>query len=137
MKIILQDNNQFVLRFDKGEEVLAALTAFMKEQGVSGCTFSGIGAASEVELAFFNPFVKEYRNKPYVEELEIVSLTGNGSLKGGEPSVHMHGAFGRNDFTVLSGHVAKLIISVTCEIALTKLNGAMNREMNNDFNLNL
>ena len=72
-----------------------------------------------------------------MEEFEIASLAGNGSLKEGEPSVHAHGTFGRNDFNVLAGHVFKLVVGVTCEIFLTKLNGEMKRELNSDLNLNL
>jgi predicted DNA-binding protein with PD1-like motif len=137
MKIVLQDANNFVLRFDKDEEVVAGLTTFMKDQAISACVFTGIGACSLVELAFYNPHVKEYRKKPYFEELEIVSFTGTGALKDGQPIVHAHGQFGRNDFTVLGGHVFSLKVSVTCELSLTKLNGQMQRTNNSDFNLNL
>jgi len=137
MKIVLQDGHHFVLRFDKGEEVMAGLGNFLKEQGITACTFSGIGAVSEAEIAYFNPFTKEYRRKPFVEELEIGSLNGNGSVINGQPSVHMHAVFGKNDFTTLAGHVFKLVIGVTGEIFLTKLEGEMKRELNNEMNLNL
>ena len=137
MKIILQDNNNYIIRFDKGEDVIAGLGAFMKAQSVNACAFSGLGAASEVEMAFYNPFTKESRRKPYVEEFEIVSFSGNGSLANGAPTIHSHGIFGRNDFTLLGAHVFKLVVSVTCEITLTKFVGEMKREMNADFNLNL
>jgi predicted DNA-binding protein with PD1-like motif len=137
MKTIIQDNNNFVLRFDKDEEVFEGLVKFMKEQQVAACAFNGIGASSSVELGYFNPFIKEYRKKPYVEELEIIAFSGNGSFSGADHSIHAHGMFGRTDFSVFGGHVFKLVVSVTCEIFLTKLSGQMKREMNSDFNLNL
>ena len=137
MKIIVQDNASFILRFDSGEDIISGLQNFMKEQSISVCTFSGVGACSSVELGFFNTHIKDYRKKPYIDEMEILSLNGNGSLKEGESFIHCHGMFGRNDFTVLGGHIFKLVVSVTAEIFLTKLNGMAKRELNSEFNLNL
>ena len=70
-------------------------------------------------------------------EMEIVSLSGNGGLKGGQPIIHAHGIFGRNDFTLIGAHVFNIVVSATCEISLTKLEGALGRQLNADFNLNL
>jgi predicted DNA-binding protein with PD1-like motif len=137
MKLVLQNDPNFVLRFDKDEEVLDGLAKFMKEQNVSACVFNGIGACASVELGYYNEFIKEYRKKPFVEDMEIVSLNGNGGLKDGEPFIHAHGIFGRTDFTVFGGHVFKLAVSVTAEIFVTKLDGAIERANNPDFNLNL
>ncbi len=136
MKIIVQDNNNYVLRFDKGEEVVAGLAKFMQENSVFACSFSGIGAAGEVELGYFNSHIKDYRKKPFVEDLEIISFIGNGGLKDGAPIIHAHGMFGRTDFTVIGGHVFKLTVSITAEIHLIKLSGALERVINTDFNLN-
>ncbi|MDR3643195.1 MAG: DNA-binding protein [Candidatus Doudnabacteria bacterium] len=137
MKAIIQDDRRYMLRFDKGEDVISGLADFMKSQSIGACVFFGIGACESVELGYFNPFLKDYRKKPYVEELEIATFSGNGSLSGGQPSIHAHGVFSRNDFTSLAGHVFKLVVSVTCEILLIKLEGQMNRGLNAEFNLNL
>lgn len=137
MNISLQDSGRFVLRFDKGEEVVEALAQFLKQQNIQACAISGIGTADELELGFFNGHLKNYRRKPFLEELEIVSLIGNGGMSEGQPVIHMHGIFGRNDFSLLGGHVFKLVVLVTCEIFLTKLEGVLERKSNPDFNLNL
>ena len=136
MKIILQQQNQLILRLDKGEEVLASLAQVMAEQNIKACAFFGLGASDSVELAFYNTHLKDYRKKPFLEEMEILSLSGNGSIKDGQPAIHAHGIFGRNDFSLIGGHVIKLVVSVTLEIYLTKLEGEMKRELNADFNLN-
>ena len=60
-----------MLRFDKDEEVIVGLTEFMQAQNINACAFFGIGACSSVELGYFNIFLKDYRKKPYVEELEV------------------------------------------------------------------
>ncbi len=137
MKVILQDNRRYILRFDKGEEVISLLTNFLQENKITACYFSGIGACEGPEIAFFNPHVKEYRKKVILEELEILSLVGNGSVKDSVPILHAHGVFGKNDFSTVGGHVFKLPVSVTCEIFLINLDGQINRENNTDFNLSL
>lgn len=137
MKIALQDNRRYILRFDKGEDVIAGIEKFMVESNSSAATWWGIGSCSEVELGYYNSFMKEYRKKPFAEDFEIISLTGNGSMLSGKPAVHAHGMFGRTDFTAIGGHVFKLIVSATCEVFLIKLDGQLGRAQNPDFNLNL
>lgn len=137
MKIALQDKNIYVISFEKGEEVFEGLQKFLKENVITACTFTGIGACSTVELGFFNTHIKDYRRKPFIDDVEIVSLIGNGATKDGEPVLHAHGVFGRTDFSLLGGHVFKIVVSVTCEITLTKLDGQLTRVNNPDFNLNL
>jgi hypothetical protein len=137
MKIILQDADKFILRFDKDEEVFAGLMQFMKDQQITACAFRGIGACSSMELGYFNQHMKEYRRKPFLEDMEIISLIGTAGVSGAETVVHAHGLFGRNDFSSVGGHVFKMTISATCELFVTKLEGSMKREMNTDLNLNL
>ena len=137
MKIVIQDDRRFILRFDKDGEVLEGLQKFMKEQAISACVFFGLGACQSVELGYFNLHLKEYRKKSYIDDMEIISFTGNGGLADGQIVLHAHGSFGNNTFSVIGGHVFKLVVSVTCEIFLIKLDGALERKNNSDFNLNL
>ena len=137
MKVILQDGQNRVLRFDKGEEVIAGLQNYMKEQNLAACVFSGIGSSSEMELGYYNSHIKDYRRKPFLDGMEILSLSGNGGVKEGAPVVHAHGLFSGTDFAVVGGHVFKLVVSATCEIYLQTLTGEISRSQNADFNLNL
>ncbi len=137
MKVILQDQPRYILRFDKGEDVIVGIAQFLKNQKIGACSISGIGSCSSIELGYYNSHLKEYRKKPFFEELEILSFLGNGSIKDGEPLVHAHGVFSQTDFTVMGGHVFKAVVSATAEIFIIKLEGEMKRELNAEFNLNL
>lgn len=137
MNVSLQNKKSFVLRFDKGEEVIEELAKFMQDQDIEACVFYGIGSAYEVVLGYFNAYIKSYRKKPFYEENEIVSLTGNGAMLEGKPIIHAHGIFSRNDFSLIGGHVFKLIVNVTCEVYLTKLEGFLERKNNPEFDLKL
>ena len=135
MKVILQDQNQIIVRLDKGEEFLECFAKFMQEQNIKACAFSAIGACDSVELAYYNQHLKEYRSKPLLQEMEVLSLTGNGAMKEGQPFIHAHGVFGSNDFSVVGGHVMKLSVSPNLEILVTKLEGEMKREKDSASNL--
>ena len=137
MKLILKDTNQFILRFDKGEEVFVGIVNFMKEHSLSACSFSAIGSVSEVELGYYNPFLKEYHKKPLVENFELISLNGTGAMLNNEPVIHAHGMIGRTDFTVLGGHIFRLFTLATVEAYVIVLPGSMQRNKNDEFNLNL
>jgi hypothetical protein len=137
MKVILQNHHYFVLRFDKDEEVLSLLSDYLLQNNISACHFTGIGACATVELGLYNPHLKEYKKKLILDNLEILSLIGNGGILEGKPFLHVHGSFGRIDLSTLGGHVFKLVVSATCEIFLIKLEGTLERKLNSDMNLNL
>lgn len=137
MKIILQDNRRYVLRFQKGEEVFESLKKFLANEKIMACAFSGIGACKLAELSYFNLETKSYQNKIFEEDLEIVSLTGNSAMLNGEVALHAHTVLSKSDFFCVGGHVIKLVVSATCELFLVKLDGIMERKLDAETNLNL
>jgi uncharacterized protein len=137
MKVIIEDNGKFLIRFDKDEEVFAGLLNFATEHNITAAVFTAIGACSEIEIGFFNTTLKDYRRKPLFENKEIISLNGNIAISDGKPVVHAHGIFGDTEFNVVGGHIFKLVVSVTCEVSLTKLEGQAQRILDPGSNLNL
>lgn len=137
MKLILQDGSKYVLRFDAGEEVSEGLLNFARQYEIDAAAFSGIGACSLAEVAYYDPHIKGYQRKIFSEELEITALIGNLGTFAGKPAFHAHGVFTKTDFTTIGGHVFKIVISATCEIFLTKLQGMLERKHNGNINLNL
>lgn len=125
------------MRFDQGEDIIAGVAQFLSDQKIGACSISGIGSCSSIELGYFNTHLKEYRKKPFFEDLEIISFIGNGALQDGQSVVHAHGVFSKNDFSVFGGHVFKAVVSATAEIFVLKLDGEMQRDLNKDMNLNL
>ena len=55
MKIILHDNSTYILRFDRGEDVIAGLKEFCREKDIQAGLLTALGAAEEVELARPDP----------------------------------------------------------------------------------
>ena len=137
MKIILKENNKFILRFDRREEIIAGLKNFCEDQKVYAGVFWGIGASSMVLLSTYDLDKREYSNSRIEEELEISSLHGNISQLENNIFIHAHGVFSDFDTRSHAGHVKELIVAATCEILLEKFEGKIEREFNQDIGLNL
>ena len=125
MRIAAHQKNTWVLSFERGEELFAALGSFLERERITAGFFAGLGAAQHVELAFYNLKTKQYERHNVEEDLEILSLTGNIAWKDVERILHIHGVFGRRDLSTLGGHLFRLIVSAVCEVHLTTLPGKM------------
>lgn len=116
MKVIARKDGLYVLRFDAGEEVLAGLGLFAKDEGLHGAHFTAIGAAGELVLSYYDLDAKQYEDHALAEEVEVVGITGNIAWMEHAPVVHAHGVFSRRDLSTLGGHVKRLVVSATVEV---------------------
>lgn len=138
MNLIHSANGFITLNFERGEEVIAGLKDFLKQGNISAGHITGLGAASRLELAYYNLETKEYERKVFTDDVEILSLTGNiGQKEDGELVVHMHGAFGQRDFSVFGGHIFELVISGAGEIHIASLPGFIKRAYDDETGLTL
>lgn len=135
MKILFSHNNNYALRFDKGEEVISLLTEFARENNISFASFTLIGASKEVTLSYYNLETKSYEDKTISEDMEILSVIGNIAIKENAPFIHAHGVFGRRDLSPIGGHIKSLTISATGEMFLTLYPKAISREYDEETGL--
>lgn len=137
MKIILQNNNIFVLRFDPNEEVIVGLNNFATANHITAGSLTAIGATKEVLLSYYNLATKQYEDITISEDLEIVSMLGHIATMDEKIIIHCHGSFSDRTFQVKAGHVKKLIVSATCEVTLVRLEGKMERAFDQETGVNL
>lgn len=130
-------NDGFLLRLEKGEEIISSITRFSKENNIIAAHIHAIGAVSAVELGFYHLDKKEYRFKKINRNLEISSMTGNISLFENEQTIHAHGIFSDENYSCMGGHVTNATVSATCEIYLTNFNSPLVRKTNEDIGLKL
>lgn len=110
----------YFIVLDRGEEVLEELIRFATETGVRAASFQGIGAVERVTLGYYDLAAQRYERATWEEEMEVGSLLGNLAVVDGGPFPHVHGVFGRRDFSTLAGHVFEAVVSISLEItALT------------------
>lgn len=137
MKLILQENNRYIIRFDPREEAVEELKDFCRRAGIESGAFFGIGAAQYLLLSCFNPKKKLYEDYEISDDVEIASLLGNISSKDEELFLHIHGTFTYPDGKMRGGHVKKLVVSATCEIYLDSFQKGIKRVYNEEVGLHL
>ncbi len=118
----------YAVVFDTGDEFIAGLTAFAKDNGLSASRFTAIGAFSDANLGFFDPERKEYREIPIAEQVEVLALVGDITLDDGEPKVHAHVVLGRQDGTTRGGHILEAHVRPTLEVIVVEAAQHLHRQ---------
>ncbi|MFZ2300204.1 MAG: PPC domain-containing DNA-binding protein [Candidatus Moraniibacteriota bacterium] len=137
MVIVGEHAGKIVMNLTRGEELVAILASWCKKEKISGATLSGLGAADELEVAYYNLGVKQFERHTIKEEVEILSLVGNVAMLSDKRVLHIHGTFGRKDLSTFGGHICSLRVSGACEIHLTVFPQAFIRAYDEETGLNL
>jgi predicted DNA-binding protein with PD1-like motif len=117
----------YVLRIERGEEVIKTITDLCKREGVANAFFRGIGAVEGLTCGYYALTEKEYHFTHYAEMVEVASLTGNITLKDGEPFVHAHGVFTNTKNEAFGGHIKEMVSGIVVEIVLEVLDSNIER----------
>lgn len=137
MKVISKQNKTYLLRFEKGEELVETLLAFCEKENIYAGWIQGLGAADMAEISYYDLAKQKYVPQQFQEEFEIVSLTGNIAQMNNKIMLHAHVVLGKKDYTTIGGHLNALRISGTGEILLTPIDKKLTRSFDNETGLNL
>ena len=118
----------YIVRLDAGEKIIETLKALCERDGIGGGYFHGLGAVGEAEIGRFDPESNDYAWVRLSGPCEIVSLYGNITVADGKPFIHAHIALGDNTFAVRGGHLKEAVVSVTCEITLSRFKDEIGRK---------
>jgi len=110
-----------IFRLNKGDLIPKSIIEIAKANNYKTALLQGIGGFSKATLAYFNHQKKKYEEIEYDEQFEVVSLTGNITLKDGEPFVHLHVVLSRKDMSTLGGHLSKAIVNPFIELIFNQL----------------
>jgi uncharacterized protein len=80
---------------------------------------------------------KQYLRKKVDEIAELISCSGNLTMKEDKPFVHVHVSAGLRDFSVIGGHLFSAIVAVTAEVILKPMPNVMKRRFNDETGLYL
>ena len=137
MKSVIKQKNEYFLRLDKGEEILATIKQFCLKENIRSGFFTGIGVIDRLMLSYYDIHEKKYSDKLITKELEITNITGDVSQFLKDTIIHVHGNFSDDKYQVIGGHVKEAVVSATCEIYLRTFNSPMKRKRDEPTGLNL
>ena len=124
-------------RMDKGEEILAKLKEFAAKENVAFARVSAIGAVGSFTAGVFDTEAKQYRANDFEGGFEIVSLTGTADRMNGAFYAHLHMSAGNEKGEVFGGHLNRAVVSATCEMIVSLIDGGIDRRFDEEVGLNL
>lgn len=129
--------NTIVARIDKGEEILEEVKAIAEQESIKLASVNAIGAINEFTVGVFKTGEKKYYANSFEGNYEIVSLTGTINTMNGEFYTHLHLSAGNEEGKVFGGHLNRAIVSATCEMVITIIDGIVDRKFDENIGLNL
>jgi len=117
-----KEGNLIVFRFEDGKDVIESLKRVTKEHKIqSGIILNGIGMLRNFEISFYSREKATYVTTKFNKPVELLSLSGNISLRNDETFFHLHVVLAKEDTTALGGHLKKAIVHNTLEGVIVKL----------------
>jgi predicted DNA-binding protein with PD1-like motif len=94
-----------LVRLDHGADIVKQISDLLNKEMIEVAAFCAIGALTEAEIAYYDQVSHEYRKISVNEPVELVSCTGNVSLRDDKPFLHAHAALAFSDGRVTGGHL--------------------------------
>ncbi len=129
--------SRYVVRLDKGDEIVSSLKQFCTENSIRLGSITGIGAANSITIGLFETASKQYHSKTLTGDFEITGLTGNISFMNNEVYLHLHITVSDSAYKTFGGHLTSAVISGTCELAIDTIDGTIERQFDEDTGLNI
>lgn len=129
--------NRIVARIDRGEEIQAQLKEIALREGIRLAEISALGAVNDFTVGVFKTDERKYYANHFTGAFEIVSLTGTITTQDGAYYAHLHMSAGNDRGEVFGGHLNEAIVSATCEMVVTVIDGTVERAFDADVGLNL
>lgn len=119
--------DSWLVRLERGENVLECLLEFCEQEGVKAGSVTGIGAMEAIELRYYDVSTRDYLSKKLPEQHEVTGLVGNVSRMDGRAYLHLHVSLGDKEFRGWAGHLAAATVSATLEVIIRELPGEVER----------
>ena len=97
----------YVVRLDKGEEIIASLQKLCETEQIALASVTGIGAADHAVVGLYDVGQRQYHKTELNGPMEITSLMGNVTQKEGAVYLHLH--TGEIVVRTLPGKVERLL----------------------------
>jgi predicted DNA-binding protein with PD1-like motif len=111
-------------RLEKGADIIQSLERFCLKEGIQMGWVNVIGALDRGTISYYDQHEKIYHHHPLNGDYEIVSCTGNISLKDGQPFAHLHIVLSDTSYQTWGGHLWPGTVSVfAAEFVLFELAG--------------
>lgn len=128
--------NEIVARFDPQDEIIDCVLKIAKAEDIKLASVRAIGATDDFTVGVFNMEKKAYDEFTFTGNHEITNLAGTLSTMNGEYYQHLHITCAGPGAAIVGGHLLKAVISLTCEVVITVIDGKVDRKRNEAIGIN-
>jgi len=116
-----KESNLIFFRFEDGKDVIESLRRVAKEHQIrSGVILGGIGMLRDSEIGFYSREKMGYVTNKFNEPVELLSFSGNISIRNNETFFHLHVALAKEDQSAIGGHLMRAMVHNTLEGVMVK-----------------
>ena len=131
------DTNKVFIKIEQGEFIHLKILELANNLSIDSGLVVGIGAVTDVKLGYFDIDSKEYSSRDFSGEYELISFTGNISLRDGQRFIHTHVSISDSSYKVIGGHLFDAKIAAGGEFILSPGEISINRKFDSDVGLAL
>lgn len=130
-------DSTIIAGIDKGEEILEKVKEIALKENIKLASISALGAVNDFTVGVFKTDEKKYYSNSFQGYFEITSLTGTINTMNGEFYTHIHMSAVNEKGEVFGGHLNRAVVSATCEMVITIIDGSVDRYFDEEIGLNL
>ena len=130
-------DKEIVARIDKEEEIVSSVIEIAKRENIKLANISALGAVNKFKTGVYKVSEQKYYANEFEGDFEIVSLIGTISTMNKEVYTHLHMSAGNDKGEVFGGHLNEAVVSATCEMVITIIDGMVDRKYDEEIGLNL
>jgi uncharacterized protein len=106
-----------------GSDLYEEMTKIVQREDILIGRIQGIGAVTQAKIGYYDQNKNEYINLEFSGGMEIVSLTGNISMRDGKPFIHAHIVLSDREGKTYGGHLLPGTKLFACELFIEEFDG--------------
>ena len=126
-----------LVRIDRGEEIVEQVRIVAEKERVRLASVEALGGVDDFTVGVYDTAKRQYETHRFTGAFEIVSLTGTITEKDGAFYQHLHMSAGNRQCEVFGGHLNRAVVSLTCELVMRILPGAVDRSPDPETGINI
>jgi len=134
---LTKSKGKYFISLDKDELINQSLLDISNNENIKSGWINGVGAIYDVEVGYFDVEQKDYVRKFFPGDYELLSLSGNISIKEGNRFIHNHITFSDVEFNVFGGHLFDARIAAAGEFLIDSCDFEIKRKYNANLGLHL
>lgn len=117
-----------IFRLDYGADIQDAITLICRRKKIKSAVVVFIGAVKRATVGWYDQKSKKYKKISISKPMEIVSGTGNISIKEGKPFLHAHISLSDKNGKLSGGHLFSPTPVFACEVFILKTDEKLARK---------